>query len=643
MKMSPRFWPSQYFKTLLGAVLSGLCLSSFSQTAPLETPKKVEYPGIIQTFEKLIQVDNDKFQKRSDALIKNGRIFDTSKSVTGLELEPDFLNSIILHSDPGYLRLASADKCRFYETILTDLLRSSEGKIKNVLMTYMDKDVRQSAIINKKDFLNKVVNSECPETQKMISLFQIKTLNEALSSTLFEIPSGRDQCRNIHLGWVNNPKTPFLCQIYEYTKEARLGGGDPKDLVQRRAVAKILEDKQTLVQKDYIENICKHLDDEQLFCEEFLNVSFWTKVAGGYESKAYAEDICRSVTGATTLSNVNYNVCLARLKKENDLCLYPGGRNSALKPQPECDQVSTALNFSSLAAEYRDCPGNSDQLIATQIGRIVNHFSNEPAKVVSGPCSAFSAAQTLAFNKNYDNDENWKLEACYQDQLNDREVCQKTYFGKYNNQPEAYTNVVANILKNTRGADPAITCEMVDSQDYNPLLLQYKSGCYIIYERDNCYINQCKHKVLFNDRAIDFIKIKNRAALSYFPLSVRDERFSQNYILTHDFKKNGRTMNNLSSILSYFKKSKNAFIHGIGCAEDLLPSFFKAKSINQCTPLPFIINGIITEKDKTVFVTRTAADSVQAPRLISWSSIYSAVKSYQRVHPLKLWTMYGLD
>ena len=635
----------QLFKTtLFGTILTGFCFSAFAQTTPLATPTKTEYPGIIQTFEKLIQIDADKFKKRSDDLIKNGRVFDNSTSVTGLDLEPDFLNSVILHSDPGYLRMASSDKCRFYESILTDLLRSTEGKIKNVLMTYVDKNsVRQSAVINKKDFLNKVVNLECPETQKMISLFQVKTLNEALQSTVFEIPSGKEQCRNIHLGWVKNPKTPFLCQIYEYTKEARAGLGDPKDLVQRRAVAKILEGKQTLIQKDYIENICKHLDDEELFCDEFLNVSFWTKIAGGYEDKIYAEDICRKVMNSEKLSNVQYNECLARVKKENDLCLYPGGRNSGLRPQPECEQISTALNFSSLKANYRDCPGNSDQLIVTNVARIINHFGTGDVKVTQGACSATSAATVLDFNKLYDNDENWKLEACYQDRVNEREVCYKTFFGKYGNQAESYTNVVANILKKTRGADQTQTCEMVDSQDYNPLLLQYKSGCYIIYERDQCFINECKHRILFNDRTMDMIKIKGRANIPYFPLTVKEERFSQNYLLTHDFKKTGRSMNSLSAIQNYFKKTKVNLIHGVGCAEDLLPGFFKSQYLNQCTPMPFVINGMMKEKDNVVFVTRTAADSLQAPRLISWSSVYSAVKSYQRLHPLKLWTMYGLD
>lgn len=259
-----------------------------------------------------------------------------------------------------------------------------------------------------------------------------------------------------------------------------------------------------------------------------------------------------------------------------------------------------------------------------------------------GPCQSVSAAEVLKFNQQFDNDETWKLEACYQNRIAEREDCFKTFFGQ-NSRPEAYTNVVASILQKTRGTDPSEVCKMIDSEDYNPLLLQYKSGCYIIFERDQCFISECKHKIIYNDRPIDFIKIKGRANIPYFPLSVREERFSQNYLFTHDFKKKGRSMQTLSAVENYFKKSKSGIIHGVGCAEDLLPGFFKAHTINQCTPLPFIVSGILKDKDNVAFITRTAGDSMQAPRLISWSSILSSVKSYQRSHPLKLWTMYGLD
>jgi hypothetical protein len=643
LKMLPRFSLNQFYKFFLGTVI--LCPTfTFSQTTPLATPDSTEYPGIIQTFEKLIQIDSEKFSKRIDALMKTGRIFGGANTVANLELEPDFLNSIILHSDPGYLRLASSDKCRFYETILTDLLKSSEGKIKNVPITYVEKDTRQSALISKKDFLAKIINQECPETQKNIAAFQVKTIEKTLKEINFDIPTGIDQCRNIHVGWINNPKTPFLCQIYEYIKEAQNGSGDPKDLLQRKAVAKILDAKQTLVQKDYIENICQHLDNEDLFCEEFLNVSFWTKIAAGYEDKIFAEDICKGLLKVNNnLSETQFATCLARMKKEKDICLYPAGINSSIKPEPDCDQTSKALNYSSLKVTYRDCPGNSDQMVATNMSRIINHFGSGEIVNSQGPCSAISALDTLVFNRNYDNDENWKLEACYEDRLSEKEICTKTFFGNYANQREAYSNVVAEILKKTRGADQSQVCEMVDSVDYNPLLLKFKSGCYIIYERDQCFISQCKHKIIYNDRKIDFISIKGRATIPYFPLTVHDERFSQSYLLTHDFKKKGRQMSTLSNSISFFKKSQRGIIHGIGCAEELLPSFFKMSTINQCTAMPFILNGVIKEKDKVVFITRTAGDGLQAPRMLSWSIIFSAVKSYQRIHPLKLWTMYGLD
>lgn len=622
----------------------GLHLHISAQETPLQTPKATEYPGIIQTFEKIIQIDGDKFKKKSDLYTRNGQLFTGTEEVKDLDLDPDFLNSIILHSDPGYLRLAASNKCRFYESILTDLLRSSEGKIKNVLITYVEKDVRKSALISKKDFLNKVVNQNCPETQKSILEFQVKTIQQTLSKINFEIPSGMDQCRNVHVSWLNaNAKTPFLCQIHEYIKEAKANGGDPKDLQQRKSVAKILEDKQTVVQREYLENLCDHLDDEELFCEQFLNVSFWTKVAANYQSKMYAEDICRKVINSKSLSDQQYNICLARLRKEKDLCLYPDPRHSGLRPQPDCDQISQALNFSSYKSNFKDCPGNSDQMIVTNMGRIIQHFAKGEPVTVEGPCQSFSAGTTLAFNTSFDNEESWKLEACYEDKLVAREVCLKTFFGRYDNLPESYTNVVAEILKRTRGIDPTMTCKMIDQADYNPLLLEYKSGCFIIFDREQCFISSCKTKILLNDREIDFIKIKNKANLAYFPINIRDERFSQHYLLTRDFKKEGRPVTNLSGMVNYFKKSKTGLIHGVACAEDLLPTFFKTYSLNQCSPLPFILNGMIKDGDKSVFVVRTAADSLQAPRLISWSILYSGVKSYQRIHPLKSWTMYALD
>lgn len=621
----------------------GLCLSSFAQTNPLETPKSTEYPGILETFEKLIQVDTARFRRKTDLLIKNGKTLTDAGTVNNLDLEPDFLNSLILHSDAGYLRLAGQGKCRFYDTLITDLLRTAEGKLKNVIVTYVTKSgARETSVLNKKDFLQKVVSVECPESLRMINDMSIKNLDASLKTVNFELPTGEDQCHSIHLGWLSNPKTPYLCQIHEYITSANANQGDPTDLAQRKSVAKVLEQKVSAVNREYLANICSHLDDEKLFCQDFLYVSFWNKIANGQANRLYAEEICKRALKSPTLTDPQVRECLARMKKETDICLYPA-TTSGLVPQMECDLLSTALNYSSLRSDYNDAPVTSDQLGVTNMGRIILNANKTPVKAFEGPGSVISAGETFAFNESFDNEEKWQLQACYDNQITNQEVCQQVILGKYAGLRQSYTTVVEDILRRTRGAEQNISCSMITEREYNPVLLKFKTGCHIVYNETQCQISKCPHKIIYNDRPITHIKIKSNLSIDYFPLNIPSERTSQHYLLTNDFRRGSKSLNNLSSINAFFKKSRKGIIHGVGCAEELLPSFFKARSMNQCSPLPFIIDGIVKNEDKTVLVTRTALDSLQAPRLVSWSNIFSSVKSYQLLHPMRLWTMYGMD
>lgn len=622
----------------------GLCLSSFAQTNPIVTPKSTEYPGLLDTFEKLIQIDSSRFKKKTDLLIKSGNTLSDATAVSNLDLEPDFLNSLVLHSDAGYLKLAGQNKCRFYDSLITDLLRTAEGRVKNVIVTYVNKNsVRETAVLSKKDFLQKVVSVECPESLKMISDMSIKSLDTTLKQVNFDLPTGEEQCHNVHLGWLSNPKTPYLCQIHEYIAEANLNSGDPSDLAQRKSVAKVLEQKFSSTNREYLANICSHLDEEKLFCQDFLYVSFWNKVANGQASKVYAEEICKRALKTQTLSQPQLRECLARMKKESDICLYPA-KTSGLVPQMECDLLSTALNYSGFRSDYNDSPVSSDQLGITNMGRIILNINKTSAvKPYEGPASVISAAETFNFNAGFDNQEKWQLEACYVNMVTDQEICTQTVIGKYLGLRQSYTTVVEEILKRTRGAEQNVSCAMIPDTEYNPLLLKYKSGCHIVYNPASCQISRCPHKIMYNDRPITHITLKSNLSLDYFPLNIPSERTSQHYLLANDFKRGAKSMGNLSAIVSFFKKSRKGVIHGVGCAEELLPSFFKVRTMNQCSPLPFIIDGIIRDEDKTVLVTRTAIDSLQAPRLISWSSIFSGVKSYQLLHPMRLWTMYGID
>ncbi|MFA5584019.1 MAG: hypothetical protein WDA09_07365, partial [Bacteriovoracaceae bacterium] len=638
--MLPRFSLSQYSKSILGMALWGSCLFSFAQTPPLQTPEKTDYPGMIETFEKIIGVDQTKLSRKIETLLKEQKPFN-EKVAQNIRMDTDFLNSVILHSNPGYIKLASGDKCRFYSTLITDLLRTAEGKVKNILISYTDaEDKLYSAVLNKRDFLNKVVLNECPTIAKHLSDFEIKNLDKTIEKILFEVPSSKDHCANIHLGWQVNPQTPFLCQIRDYIEEAKRGEGDPKDLTQRRQLSRVLDGKFNIVQKDYLENLCKNLDEKELFCGEFLNVSFWNKIASGLTNKIYLDEICKNALGTQTLSNLQYKECLSRLKRENDLCLYNPDISEGLTPHMQCDYLSLALNHSRLRSDYADCPGLSANQIFNNTSRLLLEFSGDKIKNHIGQCSVIPTAETLLFNQSADNDEAWKLEACYFDKIKERDVCQKTFFGNYANHPYSYTNIVAQALINTRGAAQRTTCSMVDESTYNPLLLEYKSGCHIIYNQENCTPTNCPNKIVFNDRPFDLMKIKGGVEFEYYPLSLRSERTAQTYLFEHNLKKKPINILNTTMVKSYFKRAKNPLLHGIGCAENLLPTFFRTQSLRQCSPLPFIIDGMIEDKDRFSFTIRTAIDSLQAPRIMSWSQVYSGVKSYQESHPLKIWTLH---
>ena len=115
-------------------------------------------------------------------------------------------------------------------------------------------------------------------------------------------------------------------------KEAREGSGEAKDLVQRRAVAAVLEKKLDPTKRDYIESLCENLDNEKLFCQDFLNVSFWSKVASGAVDRVYAEDICKGVMDSKQVTDAQLKQCLSKIRKENDHCLYQAGEVRDFSP-----------------------------------------------------------------------------------------------------------------------------------------------------------------------------------------------------------------------------------------------------------------------------------------------------------------------
>ncbi|MCY4524574.1 MAG: hypothetical protein OXB84_07540, partial [Halobacteriovoraceae bacterium] len=112
-------------------------------------------------------------------------------------------------------------------------------------------------------------------------------------------------------------------------------------------------------------------------------------------------------------------------------------------------------------------------------------------------------------------------------------------------------------------------------------------------------------------------------------------------LLAKSHKLRNRSIKNLTELRFFLKRGHVA--HGIGCMEDIYPLRFKKRTLNDCKPLPFIIDGMVTQKKNSFLVVRTALDDIHHPRLINWQFIYSSLMAYQKLHPLKSWMLYGLE
>lgn len=644
--------PFSKFLTGIAAVVTlTAATSSFSQTAPLEAPTSLRYPGVYESFEKMIQFDETRFETKSAELAAANKTLGEIKDINAIDVDPDFMNSLILNSPAGYLRLAGRDRCAFYDTLITDLLKTKDGKVSRVFIQYQDQDGQNiSAIVSKKDFLEKVVYQSCPKTKEIIAKFQIKVIDQTIKATNFDVPNNREQCEFVFNTWSDDPHTPYWCQIHELIAETDRWAKTPslRDPAQKKeqdtrvAIARILKTKLSDNQRDFVQNFCSHANNSKLFCDEFFSTNFFSKVLDGTKPDIYVKDICQTSLGKTAWSPAVLKECVRKLKDEQDACFYGAFETTGLSPRPRCDHLSLALNYSALEATYDDCPRYSDQQAVTNVSRIIRHLDRPPVLPTQGFCSAVSAGTVFEFNRRFGNEDQWQAAVCYFDRVDEKERCLPVFYGDYGASAASLTSVVAEVLYRTKGAGKDTKCKIIRQSEWNPALLEYRYGCQILVDENNCGMGQCAHKVMLNEKEIKGLKVREGLALDYFPTNLTNEKYSQTYVLQKDAQKKMLAVTTLTGLQSFFKQHTTGILHGVGCAEDLLPSFFRKHSLNQCSPLPFIVDGMIADGDRIVLVTRSAADSLHAPRLISWSLVFSAVKTYQFHNPIRQWTLHGI-
>ncbi|MCO4754288.1 MAG: hypothetical protein KC478_07385, partial [Bacteriovoracaceae bacterium] len=447
--------------------------------------------------------------------------------------------------------------------------------------------------------------------------------------------------------FLKDHKTPYLCFLSEQVKSipalSQKIKNTPKSdyreiqsLKRQLRVAKKYKSSLSAGGIEYLDSLCINLDKPKLFCDSFFNVNFLEKAAQQKALTPYLETSCQSILGRTELNQADYKRCAASMSKDPSLCMFAGDHEGVLTPRPNCETIGLNLNHSKLRANYVDCPARVANDAMTNLTRIINHFSSS-AIPEAGSCQASTSAVFAQFNQDTTDGRFWDAKLCYDDKIKSTEVCHPVVYGNVKDSDLSLPKVVEKILQRTKGLGNDQQCRLVTKKQYRPNLLEFKSGCQVIIDIESCYATSCSFDIILNQNNVTHIKQKANVSFDYFPRSFSTENFAQAKLIEKKFRLKSKAILNVSFLKRSFNKYPKGIIHGVACAEDMLPEFFSKTVINQCSPLPFIVDGYKEEDGVFAVVIRTARDSLHAPRLLPWSHLFSALKDYQRLHPLNIW------
>lgn len=648
--MSPRYWQKVFLKTAI-LILVPVVLSTSIHAQENSSP-----PGIIETVQELLGIQRAQFKKLKDKVSTNPMMLSNIKSDSEIKLERYFSRSLLFHSESKYLDLIQNNECNLYSLLQNNLLKHSEGVPQNVYVTLKkESGEKESAQLDLENFLQTIYKNKCSQNKDLATLFNNTNIKETLGSINMPTPKTREDCINIVESWQRNPYTPFMCHISESVKKgtkarALLPRVERGQLSQRRTLSEQIR-KQEFYQEElphfqrtYIANMCENLDSVDQFCRVYLAKDIWNQILNGEHANWKMSYKCRNILEKEEVDLNDLKACSVKFNGNPQLCMTKGNKGlPSLYPLLRCDTYSKALKVSKLKTDHHDCPARIENEGMTNISRLIQHFRPSKQKGdIEKTCASAPLIRFVELNLNYKNQQAWPLRLCYIDRVTEKEDCLAYIPGHHDNHELAENKIISKILVKNYGARKKTKCKIVSRSEYNPLMLEYKSGCYIVYDTDQCNALDCERDIYLDQKEITGITQKGRPVFDYFPNSFGNQKFAVDNILRETLRLESKALRNLTELTFFLKNIEGGVVHGIGCAEDILPRRFQRQNLNQCRPMPFIVDGVFSEEKAMTLSVRPSISDLHSPMPIHWNYVYSAVVNYRELHPTKSWTLHGL-
>lgn len=646
-------WPKAFFKNVLRGSWVLLTLLTLIPCPVLPADQQ---DGPLKILEELVQIKEKENKELSRSLIGQHKKLSELKNVRTLQLNPHFLSQIFFFTSVKNLELANNGKCFFLALLENNLLKIGQDNLDSVVVDveYGDKR-KETVLLSREDYLGHEYEKDCINNREIQKLMGPQNFTEMINKIGLQVPKSEKECQEIFKGWSENLYTPYLCHIDEILGTAKkyqtqLPNLSNEDNSVRQKMTSTIELANALMKKmnyfevSYLRNLCGQLDSEKNFCKFFLQESYWGKVLKGERFREPLAYRCQEYLHKTNPTLKELTNCVKEIEKKSSWCesydldLFP-----SLYPRPHCPSISRALIEGKLLTHYGDCPGKTRNESILQGTRIINHFLEINRNSNSLNCYTDPLNTFYALIKDITPENTWNFKLCYYDTIEDKELCIPFIPGDNPQNKQSETYLVAEILKKSQGAPEGTSCELTEKKAYKPQILQFRRGCFLVYEHDRCTSMSCPKEIIFNEKPVTNIRYQFGVEISYFPYNYKDESNSLESLLKRQLQLKSVPIRTLSILKELLKSNPTTIIHGIGCGEGFMPAFFKNNKMNQCHPIPFIIDGQFTEDSIEYVVIRSGIDDIHTPRIIPWNYVYSGLLLYQELHPLKGWKLYALS
>ncbi len=586
--------------------------------------------GIVSGFLSQLESQNKKYEHYYFKVKQKKLALKKLKDLTQLELSPVEYESIQTNTPARYLNLLSKNICTDIDLMKNGLLKNRNGTLNEIIVVGSVGNEKIEFITTIYNFISFHEKRACFKNKDMALLFSPENLKSTLKT--LSVPDGQKQCEAFHHKTIQEGYLPYLCGIRESLT---------KNTNHPFLSKPILKKEVSKYHRSFLEYFCQNPDSNKNFCANYITEGVWKKALTRDESFPDLNYRCLNLYNKSKLTTAELQKCATMIQQNPDYCVFENNnRFPHLRPGENCKNLSDNLFKMRLKRDYQDCPNRVNNSVFTNVHRIVQHFSKAKLEYDQDQCIFQVHHSVFSLLKKLKREQSWPFTICYMSKITKEEKCHPYIPGKGNQDPSSEESIIGKSLYSLIGAPRDTQCLYINQDDYRPYLLKYKNGCFITYDKNNCSIENCSKKIIFNGKEIKGISFKGVSQFDYFHNSFKNEKNSLQSLLIESLKLQKKEILNLTQLKSFYQLHKNGVVHGIACLEDLIPHIYQGLNLNQCTPTPIIVDHVI--KEPFSLSVLLAIDNLHSPRTISWKRLFNAVRNYRNLHPLKLWSLNGL-